>query len=97
VGSGLIFMPASLWLGFSGIGDGHSASRDLRGSNPPSSTTFLRPLLLVGAPSSAACDFHQRGWRLGLFGMLGLVLGPILVATAAGVLAVYMERRKARP
>jgi predicted PurR-regulated permease PerM len=27
-----------------------------------------------------------------LFGMLGLVLGPILVATAAGVLAVYMER-----
>jgi hypothetical protein len=27
-----------------------------------------------------------------LFGMLGLVLGPVLVATAAGVLAVYMER-----
>jgi len=26
-----------------------------------------------------------------LFGMLGLVLGPILVAMAAGVLSVYQE------
>src|SRR5260370_2693913 len=34
---------------------------------------------------------------VGLFGMLGLVLGPILVATAAGVLAVYMGRPESRP
>jgi predicted PurR-regulated permease PerM len=27
-----------------------------------------------------------------VFGMLGLVLGPILVATAASVLTVYMKR-----
>jgi predicted PurR-regulated permease PerM len=32
-----------------------------------------------------------------MFGMLGLVLGPILVATAAGVLAVYLERPGAPP
>jgi predicted PurR-regulated permease PerM len=32
-----------------------------------------------------------------LFGMLGLVLGPILVATAAGVLSVYMERAENPP
>jgi predicted PurR-regulated permease PerM len=29
-----------------------------------------------------------------VFGMLGLVLGPILVATAASVLAVYMDERE---
>src|SRR5258708_26939764 len=34
---------------------------------------------------------------VGWFGMLGLVLGPILVATAAGVLAVYVERPESPP
>jgi len=32
-----------------------------------------------------------------VFGMLGLVLGPILVATAASVLAVYMNQSESPP
>jgi predicted PurR-regulated permease PerM len=93
VGSGLIFVPAALWLGFAGhwgrailllaICAGVSAVVD----------NVLRPLLLGGRTElSALVIFISVVGGVGLFGMLGLVLGPILVATAAGVLAVYMER-----
>jgi len=93
VGSGLIFVPAALWLGFTGhwgraillliICAGVSAIVD----------NVLRPLLLGGRTElSALVIFISVVGGVGLFGMLGLVLGPILVATATGVLAVYMER-----
>jgi predicted PurR-regulated permease PerM len=93
VGSGLIFVPAALWLGFTGhwgkailllvICAGVSAIVD----------NVLRPLLLGGRTElSALVIFISVVGGVALFGMLGLVLGPVLVATAAGVLAVYMER-----
>jgi predicted PurR-regulated permease PerM len=34
---------------------------------------------------------------IGAFGMLGLVLGPIVVATATSVMDVYVRRREERP
>jgi predicted PurR-regulated permease PerM len=98
VGSGLIFVPAALWLGFTGhwgralllllICAGVSAIVD----------NVLRPLLLGGRTElSALVIFISVVGGVALFGMLGLVLGPILVATAAGVLAVYMERPESPP
>jgi predicted PurR-regulated permease PerM len=98
VGSGLIFVPAALWLGFTGhwgrailllaICAGVSAIVD----------NVLRPLLLGGRTElSGLVIFISVVGGVGLFGMLGLVLGPILVATAAGVLAVYMERPESPP
>ncbi len=98
VGSGLIFVPAALWLGFSGhwgraiillvICAGVSAIVD----------NVLRPLLLGGRTElSALVIFISVVGGVGLFGMLGLVLGPVLVAMAAGVLAVYMERPQSPP
>jgi predicted PurR-regulated permease PerM len=98
VGSGLIFVPAALWLGFTGhwglailllvICAGVSAVVD----------NVLRPLLLGGRSElSALVIFISVVGGVGLFGMLGLVLGPVLVATAAGVLAVYMERPGSPP
>jgi len=98
VGSGLIFVPAALWLGFSGhwgraiillvICAGVSAIVD----------NVLRPLLLGGRSElSALVIFISVVGGVGLFGMLGLVLGPVLVAMAAGVLAVYMERPQNPP
>ena len=97
VGSGLIFVPAALWLGFTGhwgrailllvICAGVSAIVD----------NVLRPLLLGGRTElSALVIFISVVGGVGLFGMLGLVLGPVLVATAAGVLTVYMERPETR-
>jgi predicted PurR-regulated permease PerM len=93
VGSGLVFVPAALWLGFTGhwgrailllvICAGVSAIVD----------NVLRPLLLGGRSElSGLVIFISVVGGVGLFGMLGLVLGPVLVATAVGVLAVYMER-----
>ena len=98
VGSGLIFVPAALWLGFTGhwgramillvICAGVSAIVD----------NVVRPLLLGGRTElSALVIFISVLGGVALFGMLGLVLGPILVATAAGVLAVYMERPESPP
>jgi predicted PurR-regulated permease PerM len=98
VGSGLIFVPAALWLGFTGnwgrailllaICAGVSAIVD----------NVLRPLLLGGRSElSGLVIFISVVGGVGMFGMLGLVLGPVLVATAAGVLAVYMERPENPP
>jgi len=98
VGSGLIFVPAALWLGLTGhwgrailllaICAGVSAIVD----------NVLRPLLLGGRSElSALVIFISVLGGVGLFGMLGLVLGPVLVATAAGVLAVYVERPENPP
>ncbi len=98
VGSGLIFVPASLWLGLTGhwgralllllICAGVSTVVD----------NVVRPLLLGGRTElSGLVIFISVVGGVGLFGMLGLVLGPILVATAAGVLAVYMESQESRP
>ncbi len=98
VGSGLIFVPAALWLGVTGhwglailllvICAGVSAIVD----------NVLRPLLLGGRTElSGLVIFISVVGGVGLFGMLGLVLGPVLVATAAGVLAVYMERPENPP
>ncbi len=98
VGSGLIFVPAALWLGFTGhwgraillvvICAGVSTIVD----------NVVRPLLLGGRTElSGLVIFISVVGGVSLFGMLGLVLGPILVATAAGVLAVYAERPEGRP
>lgn len=93
VGSGLIFVPASLWLGFSG----HWGRAILLLLICAVVTTVVdnvvRPLLLGGRTElSGLVIFISVVGGVGLFGMLGLVLGPILVATAAGVLNVYMDK-----
>jgi len=98
VGSALIFVPASLWLGFTGhwgraillllICAGVSAVVD----------NLLRPFLLGGRTEiSALFIFIGVVGGVALFGMLGLVLGPILIATAASVFAVYMDRPEGPP
>jgi predicted PurR-regulated permease PerM len=98
VGSGLIFVPASLWLGFSGhwgralllllICAGVSTAVD----------NVLRPVLLGGRSElSGLVIFISVVGGVSLFGMLGLVLGPILVATAAGILAAYMDEAESPP
>jgi predicted PurR-regulated permease PerM len=98
VGSGLIFVPASLWLGFSG----HWARAVLLLAICAGISTIvdnlLRPLLLGGRTElSGLVIFISVVGGVNLFGMLGLVLGPILVAIAAGVLSVYRESAESPP
>jgi predicted PurR-regulated permease PerM len=98
VGSGLIFVPAALWLGFTGHWGRAIIPLVICAGVSTIVDNVLRPLLLGGRTElSGLVIFISVVGGVGLFGMLGLVLGPILVATAAGVLAVYMERPERPP
>jgi predicted PurR-regulated permease PerM len=98
VGSSLIFVPASLWLGFTGHWGRAILLLAICAGVSTIVDNVLRPLLLGGRTElSALVIFISVVGGVGLFGMLGLVLGPILVATAASVLTVYMERPESPP
>ncbi len=98
VGSGLIFVPAALWLGFTGHWGRAILLLVICAGVSTIVDHVLRPLLLGGRTElSGLVIFISVVGGVGLFGMLGLVLGPILVATAAGVLTVYMERPQNPP
>jgi len=98
VGSGLIFVPASLWLGFTGHWGRAILLLAICAGVSTIVDNVLRPLLLGGRSElSGLVIFISVVGGVGLFGMLGLVLGPILVATAASVLAVYMDRPESPP
>src|SRR6184192_3352113 len=92
VGSGLIFVPASLWLGFTGHWGRAVLLLAICAGVSTVLDNVLRPLLLGGRTElSGLVVFISVVGGVSLFGMLGLVLGPILVAMAAGVLSVYRE------
>lgn len=98
VGSGLIFVPATLWLGFSGHWGRALLLLVICAGVTTIVDNVLRPILLGGRTElSGLVIFISVVGGVALFGMLGLVLGPILVATAASVLAVYMKRPESPP
>jgi predicted PurR-regulated permease PerM len=89
-GTWVIWAPAAMWLIISGevgrglilvgLGAGVVATVD----------NFLRPALLSGRTQlNGLLVFISLLGGLALFGLLGLVLGPIIVSTAAGLLKTY--------
>ena len=98
VGSGLIFVPASLWLGFTGHWGRALLLLVICAGVTTIVDNVLRPILLGGRTElSGLVIFISVVGGVAVFGMLGLVLGPILVATAASVLAVYINRPESPP
>ena len=98
VGSGLIFVPATLWLGFSGHWGRALLLLAICAGVSTVLDNVLRPLLLGGRTElSGLVIFISVVGGVSLFGMLGLVLGPILIAMAAGVLSVYRESAESPP
>lgn len=98
VGSGLIFVPATLWLGFSGHWGRAIVLLAICAGVSTVLDNVLRPLMLGGRTElSGLVVFISVIGGVSLFGMLGLVLGPILVAMAAGVLTVYRESAESPP
>lgn len=98
VGSGLIFVPASLWLGFTGHWGRAFLLLAICAGVSTVLDNVLRPMLLGGRTElSGLVIFISVVGGVGLFGMLGLVLGPILIAIAAGVLSVYRESAESPP
>ena len=98
VGSALIFVPASLWLGFTGHWGRAVLLLAICAGVSTVVDNLLRPLLLGGRTElSGLVVFISVVGGVSLFGMLGLVLGPILVAMAAAVLSVYRESAESPP
>jgi predicted PurR-regulated permease PerM len=95
-GSWVVWAPAAIWLLLTGhiargvtliaIGAGVVGLID----------NFLRPALLSGRTQlNGLLVFVSLLGGISAFGFLGLVLGPVIMATATGVLDVYTKERRA--
>ena len=96
VGSTVIWVPAAIWL----LATSHTgralALVAICAGVVGTVDNLLRPMLISGrARLSGLLVLISVLGGISVFGMLGLVLGPIVVATAASVLDVY-TRREAR-
>jgi len=94
VGSALIWVPAAGWLGFSGHWGKAVLLAAICGGVAGIADNLVRPLLL--SDRTRLNDFMLFISILGglqVFGLVGLVVGPTIVAAALGVFRVYTEHR----
>jgi predicted PurR-regulated permease PerM len=97
VGSWIIWVPAALWLFTQGHIGGGVTLAIACGLVAGSIDHFVRPILLSGrARMSPLLVLISVLGGISVFGMLGIVLGPIVVATAAGILGAYTADYKGR-
>jgi predicted PurR-regulated permease PerM len=97
VGSWIIWVPAAIWLLTQGHVGGGVTLVITCGLIAGTIDHFVRPILLSGrARMSPLLVFISVLGGISVFGMLGFVLGPIVVATAAGILGAYTGDYKGR-
>jgi predicted PurR-regulated permease PerM len=94
VGSALIWVPTALWLAFTGhIGKGLIIAV-ICGGVAGVADNIIRPLLLRNRTHlNELLLFISVLGGIQVFGLLGIVAGPTIVAAAMGVFRVYMEHR----
>lgn len=94
VGSALIWVPGALWLGFSGHWGKGLVVLAICGGVSTVADNILRPLLLRNRTHlNELLLFISVLGGIEVFGLLGLVAGPTIVAAAMGVFRVYAEHR----
>lgn len=94
VGSALICGPTALWLLFSGHWGKALTIVAICGGISAVADNLLRPILLRNRTRlNELLLFIGVLGGLEAFGLLGLVVGPTIVAAALGVFRVYMEHR----
>ena len=94
VGSSLIWVPAGLVVGFSGHWGKALAILIICGGIAGLGDNVVRPLLLRNRTHlNQLMLFLGVLGGLQVFGLLGLVIGPTIVAAAMGVFRVYAEHR----
>ena len=97
VGSALVWLPASLWLLFSGHWGKAIVVLAICGGVSTIADNIVRPLLLSNRTRlNDLLLFIGVIGGLEAFGLLGLVAGPTIVAAAMGVFRVYMDRNEGR-
>jgi predicted PurR-regulated permease PerM len=96
VGSALIWVPAALWLAFTGhVGKGLLVAA-ICGVVAGIADNIVRPLLLRNRTHlNELLLFVSVLGGIEVFGLLGLVAGPTIVAAAMGVFRVYVQHRDA--
>lgn len=95
VGSALIWVPAALWLGVNGHWGKAIIVAAMCGGVAGLADNLVRPLLLRNRTRlNDLLVFLSILGGLQVFGLLGLVIGPTVVAAALGVFRVYMESRE---
>jgi predicted PurR-regulated permease PerM len=94
VGSALIWVPTALWLAFSGhFGKGLLVAI-ICGGVAGVADNIIRPLLLRNRTRlNELLLFISVLGGIAVFGLLGLVAGPTILAAAMGVFRIYMEHR----
>jgi predicted PurR-regulated permease PerM len=94
VGSALIWVPAALFLAFNGHWGKAIAVLVICGGVAGIADNIVRPLLLRNRTHlNELLLFLGVLGGLQVFGLLGLVIGPTIVAAAMGVFRVYVEHR----
>jgi len=95
IGSALVWVPAALWLAFTGhIGKGLLVAA-ICGVVSGVADNIVRPLLLRNRTHlNELLLFISVLGGIEVFGLLGLVAGPTIVAAAMGVFRVYMQHRE---
>lgn len=95
VGSSLIWVPAALWLGFTGHWGKAVLIAAICGGVAGLADNIVRPLLLRNRTHlNELMVFIGVLGGLQAFGLLGLVIGPTILAAALGVFRVYMDSRE---
>jgi predicted PurR-regulated permease PerM len=94
VGSALIWVPAAAWLGLTGHWGKALVVLAICGGVAGVADNIVRPLLLRNRTRlNELLLFISVLGGLEVFGLLGLVAGPTIVAAAMGIFRVYMDHR----
>ena len=94
VGSALVWIPAAGWLAFNGSWGKAIVIFVICGGVAGLADNFVRPLLLRNRTRlNDLLLFISILGGLHVFGLLGLVVGPTIVAAALGVFRVYTDHR----
>lgn len=95
VGSALIWVPAAVWLGINGHWGKALLMVAICGGVAGVLDNLVRPLLMRNRSRlNDLLLFISILGGLNVFGLLGLVIGPTIMAAALGVFRVYMEHRE---
>ncbi|MBS1839989.1 MAG: AI-2E family transporter [Acidobacteria bacterium] len=94
VGSALIWVPAGIWIGLNGHWGKAVVILAICGGVAGVADNLVRPLLLRNRTRlNELLLFISVLGGIEVFGLLGIVAGPTIMAAAMGVFRVYMEHR----
>jgi predicted PurR-regulated permease PerM len=93
VGAWPVWIPATVWLFSTGHAGRALVLMAICGVLGSTADNILRPLILGGRSSlNGLLVFISVLGGIAVFGVLGIVLGPIVVATAVGIVDVYSDK-----